>query len=321
MSNRFGKKLYETFFKEYTERVIGLPCSEISADWATDRIQDFSMGNALKHAVGIKKSDKDGIKTRTQVKAFHYPAYGPGTLWDKMAVHIKKRKSLIINNAEVVRVHLNDGEVDFLEVNIEGNKTEIKGRHYLNTMPLRELILRLLPLPDDEVASAAHKLKYRDFITVALIIRKIFVFDEQWIYINNPSVKVCRLQNYKNWSASMVDDENKTCLGIEYFCFQSDEIWNLPDKDLIELAKRELFLLFKINSEDVEDGTVIRMPQAYPVYDLKYEDNVSIIMKYLNNISNLHTMGRNGLHKYINMDHAMDMAIKVCNKIIPLIQK
>ncbi|MEO5361225.1 MAG: FAD-dependent oxidoreductase [Nitrospirota bacterium] len=314
MSNMFGKKLYETFFKEYTEKVMGLPCSEISADWAIDRIQDFSLGAVLKHASGIKKNNNS--KTRTQVEAFYYPIHGPGTLWAKMAEQIKNRKSHIINTAEVVKIHLDNKGIDFLEVNIEGKQTEIKGRQLISTMPLRELIMRLQPLPEKEVISAAYNLKYRDFLTVALIIRKKVVFSQQWIYVNEKAVKVCRIQNYKNWSVAMVDDQDKTCIGMEYFCFKNDVIWSLPDNELIKLAVTEITFLFNINPADIEDSTVIRMPNAYPIYDLKYKDNVVIIMNYLSNLRNLHTIGRNGLHKYVNMDYAMDMALMLCDKIM-----
>lgn len=314
ISNMFGKKLYETFFKGYTENVMGLPCSEISADWATSRIQDFSLGAALIQASGVNNNNNN--KARTQVEAFYYPAYGPGMLWDKMAEQIKSRKSQIINNAEVVRIYHNNGEIDSLEVNIDGNKKEIRGRQFISTMPLRELIMRLRPLPDKEVIEAANKLKYRDFITVALVIRKKEVFNQQWIYVNERSINVRRIQNYKNWSAVMVDDKNKTCLGMEYFCFRNDDIWNLPDKELIELAKTEIAFLFKINPEDIEDSAVIRLPDAYPIYDIKYKDNLLVIMKYLSILTNLHTIGRNGLHTYINMDHAIDMGLKVCDKLM-----
>ena len=305
VSNRFGKRLYQIFFQTYTEKVWGIPCSEITAEWVAQRIKGLSLLTALKNAL-IKQQSKDkGAVIKTLIDAFDYPKQGPGMMWETVASIVQQNGSEVRFGAEVEKILWTNDRVDAVEVKNNGQREVVKGTHFISSMPVRELIQKFEPAVPEEVLKAAMKLNYRDFLTVVLIINKRDVFEDNWIYIHDADVKVGRIQNFKNWSPYMIPDPNKTCLGLEYFCFEGDGLWTMSDQELIELGKKELENLGLIQASDVEDGVVVRMPKAYPVYDSTYHESLKIIRQFLSRIDNLQLVGRNGMHKYNNQDHSM----------------
>ena len=316
VSNRFGKRLYNIFFKTYTEKVWGIPCSEISAEWAAQRIKGLSLLTALKNAL-IKPKPKDkGSLIKTLVDTFNYPKLGPGMMWKKVSAMVQGNGSQVRLRAEVAKILWKDTRVNAVEVKINGVRESIEGTDFISSMPIQELVGRFEPAVPEEVLKAAMKLNYRDFLTVVLIVDKPDVFPDNWIYIHDPNVKVGRIQNFKNWSSAMVADSNKTCLGLEYFCFEGDRLWTRSDGELIELGKQELERLDLIPASEVEDGVVVRIPKAYPVYDSTYRESLEIIRGFLSSIDNLQLVGRNGMHKYNNQDHSMLTAMLAVKNIL-----
>jgi protoporphyrinogen oxidase len=312
VSNRFGRRLYEIFFKTYTEKVWGIPCSEIKAEWAAQRIKGLSLPTALRNAL-LKPR---GQSVKTLIQEFEYPRHGPGMLWTRARESIEAAGNVVRLNSEVVRLSVADRRVLSVTAASDGRQEEINGGHFISTMPLRELIARIEPPPPDDVRLAARQLSYRDFLTVALIINHDGIFPDNWIYIHSPEVKVGRIQNFKNWSIDMVADPQKTCLGLEYFCNEGDSFWNMPDAELIELGRREIAQIGLARAADVEDGVVFRQPKAYPVYAGDYKAHVQRIKAYLTSFDNLQTIGRNGLHMYNNQDHSMLTAILAVRNIL-----
>ncbi len=306
VSNRFGQRLYRTFFKTYTEKVWGIPCSEIRAEWAAQRIKGLSLIRALKNAL-VKPQNNRAKQTvvKTLIDQFDYPKFGPGMMWQSVAEIVRKNGSEIVTGAEVEGILCDENRVDALEISIDGHQKVVPGSAFISSMPIRELIQKLKPAAPDEILKAANNLHYRDFLTVALIVNKRDVFPDNWIYVHDPGVKLGRIQNFKNWSPYMVPDQEKTCLGLEYFCFEGDELWTMQEQELIELGKREMEVLGLIQSSDVVDGKVVRMPKAYPVYDAIYQESLHTVRQYLHQIDNLQLVGRNGMHKYNNQDHSM----------------
>jgi len=307
VSNRFGKRLFNIFFKSYTEKVWGIPCSEIRAEWAAQRIKGLSLRSAVKNALMRPHKSNNGRIAKTLINSFDYPKLGPGMMWQTVSNIIQKNGSHVHLGSEVESIIWDNKKkrIDSIEVRANGQKTLFHGKEFISTMPVRELIQKLRPAVPGEVLEAANNLNYRDFLTVALIVNHPDLFPDNWIYIHDPLVKLGRVQNFKNWSPDMVADKNKSCLGLEYFCFEGDELWNMSDKDLIELGKKELEAIGLVKSSDIEDGNVVRMPKAYPAYDSKYREMLKIIQQYLKEITNLQLAGRNGLHRYNNQDHSM----------------
>ncbi len=282
-----------------------MPCSEISAEWASQRIKGLTLLTAVKNAL-IQKNDKNRDRIiRTLTDEFIYPKLGPGMMWETVAEIVKKNGCHVRLNSKVEKILWKQNRVEALETEIDGQKEFVKGTDYISSMPLSELIQRFEPSVPEEVLRAANDLHHRDYIAVALIINKAEVFPDNWIYVHSPDVKVGRIQNYKNWSPYMVPDPNKTCVGLEYFCFEGDELWTMPDDAVIELGKRELEVLGLARASDVEDGAVVRMPKAYPIYDFTYRDSLKVVRQFLNRIENLQVVGRNGMHRYNNQDHSM----------------
>lgn len=313
--NRFGRRLYNTFFKTYTEKVWGIPCNEISADWAAQRIKGLSLIATIKNAVLSKATDKGEI-IKTLIDAFDYPEKGPGQMWEMVADKIQDNGSQLKMQANVEKIFWEKGRVTALETGTDENLELIAGTDFISSMPMRELVRKLSPRPPEKILRAADQLGYRDFLTVSLIVNKDELFKDNWIYIHDPKVRVGRIQNFKNWSPKMVPDPNKTCLGLEYFCFEGDDLWTMKDEDLVELATRELDMLGLIDARDVEDGAVVRMPKAYPVYDSVYIEAIETIREFLDGLSNLHLVGRNGMHKYNNQDHSMLTAMLAVKNIL-----
>lgn len=300
VTNRFGKRLFLTFFKSYTEKVWGISCSELKAEWAAQRIKGLSLWSALTNMLGFRRGS-----VKSLIERFHYPRRGPGMMWREVARRIENAGGEIRMQSDVVRLKREGNRITAVLIDSGGMKSEIKGTDFISSMPLTELVRKLDPPAPPEVLAAADQLKYRDFLTVCLIIDQPELFDDNWIYIHEPGVKVGRIQNYKNWSPDMVPDPSKSSLGLEYFCQEGDEIWTMDDKDLVALAKQEVNQLGLAVESLIEDGCVFRIPKSYPVYDSDYRDHLEVLRAFVDGIENLQTIGRNGLHRYNNQDHAM----------------
>ena len=314
VTNRFGKKLYTIFFKNYTEKVWGIPANQISADWAAQRIRGLSLKEVLINAFFGQKKEKEIIKTLTT--RFRYPKLGPGMFWEKVKKIIETKSSQVLLGSEVISVNHDLKKVASLSVESNNRRVKFYGDHFISSMPLADLITCFNPEPPNQVLNAAKALKYRDFLIVVLIISKKQLFSDQWIYIHDPEVHVGRIQNFKNWSRFMVLKSEMTCLGLEYFCSSKDDLWNKTDDKIIEIAVKELEFLGLIDKTEVLSGKVIRVPKAYPVYDKEYLSRVNVIKNYLQNFKNLQVVGRNGMHKYNNQDHAMMTGLLAARNIL-----
>ena len=301
VTNRFGKRLFATFFKTYTEKVWGIPCSQLKAEWAAQRIKDLSLKSAI---LSMFFKPKKTIKTL--IEEFDYPRLGPGMMWRAVTAAIEARGGTVRLNSGVLSVKREGNRITSVVAG-DGNSSreEIEGDDFISSMPVTELIKAMDPPPAAEVLEAADKLSYRDFLTVCLIVNKRDLFPDNWIYIHDPDVHVGRIQNYRNWSPDMIPNEEQSSLGLEYFCTEGDEVWCTPDEDLIELGKREVEHIGLASYEDVVDGCVVRVEKAYPVYDEAYAQYLSTIREFVDGLENLQTIGRNGLHRYNNQDHAM----------------
>ncbi len=306
VSNRFGYRLYEIFFKTYTEKVWGIACSEISVDWAAQRIKNLSLTEAVRNALFNHTRSKEGEIITTLIDRFHYPRFGPGMMWERCAELLAHRGDETLYGVRVERIRHRHGRVEAVYArNPAGEMLEFSGEHVISTMPVRDLVNALDPAPPDDVRRAANHLRYRDYLTVVLIVERNEVFPDNWIYIHSPEVKVGRIQNYKNWSPHMVPDSTRTSLGLEYFLWDQDEEWHWPHERLIETGVRDCAAIGLVQPGEVEDGTVVRMPKAYPVYDQTYQHNLAIVRNYLAHLTNLQLIGRNGQHRYNNQDHSM----------------
>jgi protoporphyrinogen oxidase len=318
--NKFGRRLFETFFKTYTEKVWGIRCSEISADWAAQRIKGLSLTRAVWHAVvPQRKGAPKGKVVKTLIDRFRYPKRGPGMLWEAAARKVEAAGGEVALGQRVVALHRGRGGEGWSVTarDSAGQERTVRCDHVISTMPIRELMPALSPDASEAALRAADRLRYRDFILVALVLKDREQFDDNWIYIHDPEVKVGRIQNFKSWSPDMVPDPELNCFGMEYFCFEGDELWNSPDADLVALATAELLKLGLAEAADVVDGTVVRQPKAYPVYDDAYEANVAAIRGELEaRYPGLHLVGRNGMHKYNNQDHAMMTAMLTVENIL-----
>ena len=320
-TNQFGHKLYSIFFKTYTEKVWGMPCDEMSADWAAQRIKGLSLWSAvvdgLKRSLGLNKVPNDGQAAKTLLETFRYPRLGPGMMWDAA-----RDKILASGKGQVIMGHgleqlASDGKGGWRmsATNGDGDKIMVRAKHAISSAPMRELAARLHPLPD--TTWNASRLRYRDFLTVALKIKSEDLFPDNWIYIHDEKVQVGRVQNFRSWSPEMVPDENVACVGLEYFCFENDGLWSSSDDDLIALATREMQILGLCDPRDVIGGAVVRQEKAYPVYDEDYAANVEAMRCELEDKHpSLHLVGRNGMHRYNNQDHAMMTAMLTVENIL-----
>ncbi|MBS0254992.1 MAG: NAD(P)/FAD-dependent oxidoreductase [Proteobacteria bacterium] len=318
--NQFGAKLYGIFFKTYTEKVWGMPCDEMSADWAAQRIKGLSLWGAvvdgLKRSLGLNKRPNDGMQTKTLLESFRYPRLGPGMMWDAARDRIVESGRGEVLMGHVLKQLASDGQGGWrLAATHPGGERVIHARHAISSAPMRELATRLHPLP--QAGLEARALKYRDFLTVALKIRSDDLFPDNWIYIHDPKVKVGRIQNFRSWSPEMVPDPSVACVGLEYFCFEGDGLWSMANDELIALATREMELLGLVNAEQVIGGAVVRQEKAYPVYDEDYAANVAALRAELEGLyPSLHLVGRNGMHRYNNQDHAMMTAMLSVENIL-----
>ncbi len=303
VTNRFGWRLYSIFFKTYTEKVWGIPCTEIRAEWAAQRIQGLSLVKAVLSAANLQKRS-DTIKTL--INEFQYPRLGPGQMWEMTADRLKTMGSEIRFEHRVKTVEVRNDRVVALRCDTPAGEARVECEHAISTTDVRSLVRAIEPAAPPEIREAGEGLRYRDFLTVALVVDRANLFPDNWIYIHTPGVRVGRIQNFNNWSKAMVaDPERSTCLGLEYFCFEGDGLWTSPDEALIALATRELASLGLIGDARVIDGTVVRMRKAYPIYDGEYKRHLDKVRTFIDPIGNLHCVGRNGMHKYNNQDHSM----------------
>jgi protoporphyrinogen oxidase len=320
VTNQFGKRLFNTFFKTYTEKVWGMSCKEISADWAAQRIKGLSLGSAIKNALLPAKQSSDSSKViKTLINCFKYPRKGPGMMWEACAEKTRAMGGQIEMDSKVVGLDYDAASESWTVSfkNPQGEMRTLEAEHVISSAPMRELVRGIRPPVSDAARTAADSLKYRDFLTVMLIVKNRDAFHDNWIYIHDPNVKVGRIQNFRSWSPEMVPDADKACYGLEYFCFEHDGVWDAKDDDLIKLAEQELLQIGLAKSGDVLDGTVVRQKKAYPVYDDDYATHVDTIREELETgYPNLHLVGRNGMHKYNNQDHAMMTAMLCVENIL-----
>ncbi len=319
VSNQFGERLFQIFFKTYTEKVWGMSCSEISADWAAQRIKGLSLGTAIKHALLPRRQGNGRNGVKTLAGTFRYPRQGPGMLWEACAEKTRKMGGQVLMGRRVTACRF-DSTSKIWTVQTEGANGEIatyEAEHLISSMPMRELVAQIEPRLPAAAVNAAQALRYRDFLTVGLIMREPNKVTDNWIYIHDPSVKVGRIQNYKSWSPEMVPDPGYCSYGLEYFCFEGDGLWAMADADLVALATREIEQIGLGHAGDVADACVIRQRKAYPVYDDMYAQHVNTVREALElHCENLHLIGRNGMHKYNNQDHAMMTAMLTAKNII-----
>jgi protoporphyrinogen oxidase len=300
--NRFGRELYRTFFKTYTEKVWGMPCHEISKDFAAQRIRGLTFLGAATSQLGRFRR---GDQVKTLIGRFTYPRLGPGQLWEAVRDDVVARGGTIELGRRVVALHRDPDRPEVAAVETAGGSRYDADVVY-STMTLRDLVAHLRPEPPREVRDAARHLRFRDFLTVAVIVERPRLFPDTWIYVHDPHVRVGRIQNYKNWSADMVGDPAVTCLGLEYFCNRGDPLWAMGDDELVAMAGRELQALGLAEAAECRDGRVLRVPDAYPVYDADYLGHRRTIRSWLaGNATNLFPAGRGGLHNYNSQDHAM----------------
>ena len=292
--NRFGRRLFELFFASYTEKVWGVPPSEIRAEWAAQRIRGLSLAAAARAAL----LGNGGDRVKSMISEFKYPRLGPGQMWEAMAAEIERLGGDVRLGAPVRRISVRAGRVAAIEA---GDET-LRPAAVISSLPLRTMV-GLVERPPPPVTESARGLRYRDFLTVALVLEGEDVFPDNWVYVHEPAVRVGRIQSYRSWSAAMVPDPSKTCVGLEYFCFAGDDLWMTDDE--LGLAARGR----------VERGFVVRVPKAYPVYDADYAERVTTIRGWLEQIENLQQVGRNGLHRYNNSDHSMLTAMRAVENL------
>ena len=318
--NQFGRRLFRIFFKTYTEKVWGMSCREISADWAAQRIKGLSLATAIKHAlVPIRQPNDPSQVIKTLINTFRYPRLGPGMMWETCANKVRGLGSEVLLGRTAVHCNF-DPETASWTVSArasDGSMAEFRGEHLISSMPIRQLVSQISPRLPEAAIRSGEALRYRDFLTVGLILRERNRFNDNWIYIHDPAVKVGRVQNYKSWSPEMVPDPNYSCYGLEYFCFEGDGLWTMPDEELKALARKELEQVHLAAASDVVDGCVIRQPKAYPVYGDDYKRHLDILRQAMDaHFPTLHLVGRNGMHRYNNQDHAMMTALLAARNIL-----
>ncbi|MCM0080599.1 NAD(P)/FAD-dependent oxidoreductase [Geomonas sp. Red32] len=316
VTNRFGDRLFELFFRSYTEKVWGVSCREIGAQWAAQRIQGLSLRTAVANMLRRPGTIEDGEPVRTLIGAFHYPRLGPGMMWEALCREIVRHGGEVRFNTRVGRIVVEEGRVAGADLEGPDGKEFLPVGHLVSTMPLSRLVKELDPPPGGEVAAAASSLRYRDFLTVALIVERENLFPDTWIYIHEESLKVGRIQNFGNWSPELIPERGTSCLGMEYFCFEGDPLWSASDEELVALATRELEATGLVPAGVVREGVVVRVPKAYPMYDDGYLDRVAVIREYLAGVRNLQVIGRNGMHRYNNMDHSMLTGLLAARNIL-----
>ena len=308
---RFGWRLYRTFFKTYTEKVWGVPADNIQADWAAQRIKNLSLWKAVLNSLMPK--GRNSTEVTSLIEQFQYPKFGPGMMWEAAAKQVQAKGTQIVVNSLATGVSRDSK--GGLSVQVKGGKS-FPAKEVISTMPINELVLNLTPTPPTRIIEAAKKLKHRDFLTVALVVPAEYSFPDNWIYIHEPGVRVGRIQNFGSWSPYLVKD-GRTCLGMEYFVNEGDDMWTMSDEDLVALASREIEHLKLVRPGAIEVGYVVRVPKAYPVYDAAYAENLEIVRNFLTEEwPNIHPVGRNGMHRYNNQDHSMLAAMITVDNLV-----
>jgi protoporphyrinogen oxidase len=307
VTQRFGRRLFELFFRSYTEKVWGVPTSEIHADWAAQRIRGLSFWRAVRGALGAGGED-----VRSLIEEFDYPRLGPGQMWERMADEVRDRGGEVRLDSPVSRIVLDGRGIAAVEAGGE----LVRSRAVISSLPLRALVSMAEPRPPAEVRDAAAGLRYRDFVCVALVLDGADPFPDNWIYVHEPDVAVGRIQNFRAWSEDLVPEPDRSCVGLEYFCFEGDELWSAPDADLIARARHELERLGLADADRFVRGHAVRVPKAYPIYDADFERRVRTIRAWLDGIRGLQQVGRNGLHRYNNSDHSMLTAIRAVENLV-----
>ncbi len=308
VSNRFGKRLFNLFFKSYTEKVWGVPTSEIRAEWAAQRIKGLSFFSAAKSAFFGNRDEK----IKSLISKFNYPRYGPGQMWETMTDDIQRLGGHVLLEHKVTKLEFEDDRC----VRVYAGDKAFEPSAVISSLPLRNTVGMAEPHPRGEVIAAAKGVRYRDFLTVAVVLNGEDLFPDNWIYIHEPGVKVGRIQNFRSWSPWMVPDRSKACVGLEYFCFAGDELWEMDDDDLVQMAMGELEELGLARRDQLEFGFVERVPKAYPMYDAEYAERVSTIRSWLDGLDNFIQVGRNGLHRYNNSDHSMLTAMRAVDNLV-----
>jgi protoporphyrinogen oxidase len=319
VTNQFGHRLYSIFFETYTEKVWGMKCGEISADWAAQRIKGLSLGSAVWSAFVPAWLRRNSSTPKTLIDRFRYPRLGPGQMWEAAAEQVFNAggEVLLGMNVNGLVRDAESGEWTVSATDSEGQRHQFRADHIVSSAAISEVAEFLEPGLPEAVLTATRALRYRDFLIVALIVRDVDCFDDNWIYIHDSAVRVGRIQNFKSWSPHMVPDPDLNCLGMEYFCLEGDGLWESADEDLVRLADEELIQLGLVTPGHVIDGTVIRQAKAYPVYVENYEERVALFSNWLErNMPELHLVGRNGMHKYNNQDHAMMTALLAAENIL-----
>lgn len=311
---KFGKRLYQHFFKSYTEKVWGIPADELQADFAAQRIKNLDLRKAIVNALLPKRNQKD---ITSLIEEFEYPKYGPGMMWEVCRDKVEAAGSTVHMDTKVRTIRHRDGRAhEVVAVHPDGTEATFPCTEIISSMPFTKLVKGMDPAAPPEVLQAANEITYRDFLSVALVVPEEFAFPDNWIYIHAPEVGVGRIQNYGSWSPYMVK-EGRTCLGLEYFVFEGDEMWTKSDDDLIEQAKREISFLGLVDPTQVEMGHVVRVPKAYPTYDEGYAERVETLREWIEaNVPNVHPVGRNGMHRYNNQDHSMYTAMLTVENIL-----
>ncbi|MGB3807540.1 MAG: NAD(P)/FAD-dependent oxidoreductase [Erythrobacter sp.] len=311
VQNRFGGRLYMHFFRSYTEKVWGIPPSDIRADWAAQRIKNLSLTKAVRNAL------TGANDTASLIEEFQYPRLGPGQMWEMTSDLIEENGGSVERRTLATRVLREKDRVTAVEVqDREGATRVVEADQFVSTMAIADLIAAFDPPPPQHVREAADKLRYRDFLIVTLILDRADPFPDNWIYVHSPDVKVGRIQNFRAWSPDMLPDPDTASIGMEYFCQEGDGLWTMAEEDLRALATKELAQLGLAEQDDVVDAAIIRQPKAYPVYDGEYKDALDVIEQWIRGLENFQTVGRNGLHRYNNQDHSMLSAMYAARNIL-----
>jgi protoporphyrinogen oxidase len=311
--SRFGWRLYNHFFKTYNEKLWGVPVNKLPSDFAAQRIKNLSLSNAVLNALLPKRNQKN---ITSLIEEFQYPKFGPGMMWERCRDLVVKMGCEVVMESRVTEVRYEAGRAGAVVARRkDGTTTEYPCDDVISSMPISQLLKAMQPAPPFEIAQAAADLRYRDFLTVALVVPEKYSFPDNWIYVHSRDVQVGRIQNFGSWSPYLVK-EGRTCLGLEFFVFEGDSTWTKPDAELIEQGKRELEILGLTTPDKVEAGYVVRMPKAYPFYDQNYKANVAKIVAWMKEaVPNVHPVGRNGMHRYNNQDHSMYTAMLTAENI------
>jgi len=304
---RFGRRLFELFFKAYTEKVWGVETSELRAEWAAQRIRGLSLTSAARAGL----PGRNGGEVKSLIEEFRYPRLGPGQMWEELARRVEALGGELHLDEPVRALHRDVHGVTAVET--PGRRIPVSA--VISSIPLRTTVAVARPSAPSAVRDAAAGLRYRDFLTVALVLRGRPPFPDNWIYVHDPEVRVGRIQNYRAWSPWMAPDPERSCVGLEYFCFEGDETWGCSDDDLVALGRDELAQLGLVAPEDVLGGHVVRVPKAYPIYDATYATRLGRIRTWLEDLPNLQQIGRNGLHRYNNSDHSMLTAMRAVDNL------